>query len=324
VRKRILLTALGLCLVTGCTGVGSHLPSVATVAKPLPSSALPHASPGAVADPELSAVHSSVHGVLPSGAITEVAGIPVPLGSPITPEEPEAGADPAAEIWVSSSVLPDAGPLAQRFVEKFASTGLWPVVLADSNDPNDDFNGGDWLPERIGGTGSAPGGTAESAFINWWNGNIANEDTVDRAAAAAFGRSFPGLGAPQGPIDRSAITSYLTHRSGRLALIPVTRPADAIARIGWLGATNYLTPAELSTALRSWEDRYGAEVVGFGSDYLDLAVRNPPRSYPDALVAAAEQFAVCPDNLSQNADDDTPDEYATSLVGTTTWECWWD
>jgi Domain of unknown function (DUF4253) len=104
----------------------------------------------------------------------------------------------------------------------------------------------------------------------------------------------------------------------------VTRPADAAATIGWLGATNYLDGGAVTVALRSWDDRYGAEPVRLGQDYVELAVRNPPRTYQEALDAAAEQFAVCPDVISQNDDDYTPDDYARSLIGATQWFCWWD
>lgn len=74
--------------------------------------------------------------------------------------------------------------------------------------------------------------------------------------------------------------------------------------------------------LRSWEDRYGAVVVGLGFDSLSMVARRPPQSAAEAAALAAEHFAVCPDQVWQGTD--TVEDYAARLRGQPTWAFWWD
>jgi hypothetical protein len=112
-------------------------------------------------------------------------------------------------------------------------------------------------------------------------------------------------------------------RERRLALVAAERPADVLGAIGWIGAVNaHEDPALLSAVLRSWEIRWYARLVEVGFDTLKLTVGNPPRDDKAALAIAAEHFALCPDNVGQGAG--TLAEYARSLVGSRTWEFWFD
>jgi hypothetical protein len=78
------------------------------------------------------------------------------------------------------------------------------------------------------------------------------------------------------------------------------RPADAIGVAGWTGAINvWQRPAQVSAVLRSWEDRFGAIVVGLGFATITLLVPRPPTTDDDALRVAAEVAALCPDALWQ-------------------------
>jgi hypothetical protein len=141
---------------------------------------------------------------------------------------------------------------------------------------------------------------------------------------APFGREFPGL-APtsRSPTTEAALKLVTATMGGRLGLVAVTRPADAIALIGWLGPVNCEGDMGLfSTVLRSWEDRFGAFVVGVGFDTLTLAVQRPPRDYQAALRIAAEHYAMCSDNINQVVGDFKT--YAEQLVGQITWKFWWD
>ncbi|MFE5491809.1 DUF4253 domain-containing protein [Streptomyces virginiae] len=53
--------------------------------------------------------------------------------------------------------------------------------------------------------------------------------------------------------------------------------------------------------LRDWEHRFGARVVAVGFDTLHLSVAAPPMSGQDALLVAAEHFALSPDNIWQGS-----------------------
>ncbi|WP_312871166.1 DUF4253 domain-containing protein [Streptomyces lonarensis] len=103
------------------------------------------------------------------------------------------------------------------------------------------------------------------------------------------------------------------------------RSADAPAGCGWSGPVNYTGDmSAFSAVLRSWEDRFGARVVGMGFDTLLLSVASPPRDEATALRVAAEHHAFCPDNVWQNTPGGTLARYAASLVGEDVWSFWWD
>ena len=77
----------------------------------------------------------------------------------------------------------------------------------------------------------------------------------------------------------------------------------------------------LAAVPRSWEERFGAVVVGIGFDTLTLAVQRPVRE-SSAEAVAAEHLAMCPDNVFQGVGGIR--EYAQTLVGASSWEFWWD
>jgi hypothetical protein len=110
--------------------------------------------------------------------------------------------------------------------------------------------------------------------------------------------------------------------SGRLGLVPATRPADVLAAVGWQGPANSSTDlGPLTAVLRSWEDRFDAVVVGVGFDTLTLAVGRPPAGRADALAVAAEHWAVCSD-LSQGLGSVAAQ--AKAIQGSWLWTFWWD
>ncbi|KOG28558.1 DUF4253 domain-containing protein [Streptomyces resistomycificus] len=156
------------------------------------------------------------------------------------------------------------------------------------------------------------------------------DDTI-----APFGPDWPGL-APAGrdgadPDVRAAEVADLV-RGGResafdhprLALVPARRSADIPAAIGWMGPLNHDNDvARLCAVLRSWEDRFGIRVVALTSDVLVVSVAAPPTTPAEAEAVAAEHFAFCPDNITQNGPDDLR-AYAKELIGENSWAFWWD
>jgi len=139
-----------------------------------------------------------------------------------------------------------------------------------------------------------------------------------------FDRDFPGLAPiPQGSADEDALDRVAAGMQGRLGLVPVTRPADVLAVLGWQGPANYFSDVgPLSAVLRSWEDRYGAEPIAVGFDTLTVGVRRAPATQNESLRAAAEHFAVCPDNILQGVGSISA--YANDIRAKPTWSFWWD
>jgi hypothetical protein len=150
-----------------------------------------------------------------------------------------------------------------------------------------------------------------------------------RDCLAPFGGTFPGLapattGAallmPEEVVE-SAVEEALLPCESLLGLVPVARPADVPAAVGWSGADGDDVVA-LSAVLRSWEDRFGAVLVRMGRATLDVAVAAPPWVGSECLAIAAEHFAFCDDTFGGNPG--TLRDYANLLRGRTRWSFWWD
>jgi hypothetical protein len=73
-------------------------------------------------------------------------------------------------------------------------------------------------------------------------------------------------------------------------------------------------------ALRSWRDRFGAELVGLGSDVMNIRVQRPPSSRDEALSLAREHNLFCSDALN----DMNYADLAACLLNDDWWFFWWD
>jgi hypothetical protein len=198
----------------------------------------------------------------------------------------------------------------------FATTGLWPLIV-DVGRGLDSLADGLMDMERARATG------AQVILRRWWRDNLGLEDEFDERAYAPLGAEFPGLASPT-PGDRPASIDHLVRgMTGHLGLVAARRPGDVLDAIAWSGAVNYdADPSDLSTVLRSWEDRFDAYLVGLGFDVMTLVVARPPRDRTAATAIAAEHLAFCPDNIWQGVG--TIRKYADLLVNAPRWDFWWD
>lgn len=109
---------------------------------------------------------------------------------------------------------------------------------------------------------------------------------------------------------------------GGLMLVSVDRPADVPKALGWLGPVNYdLSGESVSAVLRSWEDRFGATLVGIGFDTLTVQVGRSPQSDDQVSKLVTEHYAFCPDNIEQGMD---LSDYTANLPNWSHWQFWWD
>ena len=149
---------------------------------------------------------------------------------------------------------------------------------------------------------------------------------------APFGATFPGLAAATpglGAADagrRSSRRRSTRRRSPGeplLALVPVARPADVPAAVGWTGAAGLMGrrrggvrgAAQLGGPVRRGAGRMGRAT-------LELAVAAPPWERSECLAIAAEHYAFCDDTYQGNPG--TLRDYANLLRGSTRWSFWWD
>ena len=75
-------------------------------------------------------------------------------------------------------------------------------------------------------------------------------------------------------------------------------------------------------ALRSWRDRFGAELIGLSSDRMDLQVERRPNTREQALELAREHYVFCNDIVDQG--DGTLSTLAACLLADNWWNFWWD
>ncbi|MEU2350528.1 DUF4253 domain-containing protein [Modestobacter sp. NPDC049651] len=231
----------------------------------------------------------------------------------------EDGLEDTARAWTSTAPLHDPEGTWRRCAQAFDRTGLWPL-LAGRLDEHP-YADGEPMPPTVPDDAAAVLGQA------WWGCQLVRPDGT-RLPHPPWPGLAPGRGAP----DDSGVLLSAEHPLplfGGLLLVPAVRPADAVAQLGWSGACNWsLTGAAIAGVLRSWEDRFGAYLVGIGWATLELVVTRPPVTARQCDLLAHEHFAFCPDNFHpQTGPDDRPishDEYAAGLRAAPRWHFWWD
>jgi hypothetical protein len=65
----------------------------------------------------------------------------------------------------------------------------------------------------------------------------------------------------------------------RVGLVPASRAADVLPRLGWNEA---LDTVPVAAVLRSWEDRFGACLLRVGFAQVSVLAYRPPRTLESA------------------------------------------
>jgi hypothetical protein len=240
---------------------------------------------------------------------------------------PELGAPPGrwhGPLWVSADPLIELEPY-QRCLDGFPATGLWPVLIP--HDGRFELSGQDWVdrPRRPVPLDEVDSRDPAQVLQEWWPGECCRAECL-----APLDAGFPGLvrrSPRRGDVLGDALCAaifFATQRPGaRLGLVHAARSADVPAVLGWEGAFNHSNDvAALAAVLRSWEDRFGARLVGLGFDELVLSVAAPPTTAQRALGVAAEHRAFCPDGF--RLQPGTLADVARGLMDLPVWRFWWD
>jgi Domain of unknown function (DUF4253) len=98
---------------------------------------------------------------------------------------------------------------------------------------------------------------------------------------------------------------------------------DGPVTVNWVGSPGHpdLTAADHCAVLRSWQERYGAELYYFSDTAIELTVTAPPLEAVEAAGVAVEQYAYCPDLDGWLGD---PVDVVRRQVWTRRWYFWWD
>ncbi|BCL13876.1 DUF4253 domain-containing protein [Micromonospora sagamiensis] len=244
----------------------------------------------------------------------------LPAGRLVTPED---GGPPP--YWLSD----DPAELTSwaRLRARHHETGLWPLLLSGLSCQEDrPWIVGEVSPARM----SSPDryDAAELLAEGWAGGQPDEDDPEVQEITLPFGTRWPGLAAPGAPADppdelADECAEFVADGRARLGLVPAARGADTLALTGWTGPMNITgDTGKIASVVRSWEERFGARVIGVGFDTLRLSVAAPPTTTEHALRVAAEHFAFCPDNIWQGSG--TLAEYADEIIGANIWVFWWD
>jgi hypothetical protein len=107
-----------------------------------------------------------------------------------------------------------------------------------------------------------------------------------------------------------------------IALIPTDDPTTIPAYMRWGNWNACPPPAYHVAALRAWRDRYGAELIGLGSDVINLRVARRPATREEALDLARVQHVYCNDIIDQGWGSYRA--AAAGLMESDWWFFWWD
>lgn len=269
-------------------------------------------------------------GRLPAGGAVSLGAVTLGPGRPVVPRDVNGGSPPPA-LWATDDVVPDAALAWCALAEQFPATGLWPLLLHGLYDGS----GRPWDHGELEPVSEAAIDALDPYEVleAGWHGSIVpinNPWAPGTGPLSPFGPGFPGLAPAQPPSDATPL-ELVDAAGARLGLVSCRRPADVPALVGWLGTINVTGAAEISAVLRSWEDRFGAILVGLGFATITLLVTRPPTTDDDALRVAAEVAALCPDSLWQpealwpyEFREPSLEELTRRLVRKHVWRLWFD
>lgn len=225
----------------------------------------------------------------------------------------------------------DAADPVRVLAERWDGVGpRLPRFAGHSSDFIGPLGPGEW-PSSISGILSALVGMISDhdqlADLEW----LKQADREQAAWPAARARRFPGL-APAvyqrlSTAERTAALAQLG--PARICLVPVARPADVIAATGWRATGQFTSPptgVPAGAVLRSWEDRFGAQLLMLGPGAgLGLLVDRPPRTRATAEPIAIEHLAFADDFLADEFRGEgktSIGELADALVNRPIWQFW--
>ena len=281
-------------------------------------------------------VPSSMRPELPAAGRLRLGDVDLGMGRPAASQGviPEAGRGLAPALCLADHGTSDAANTWRRLVDLFPETGLWPLVLTPLSGDGQDRPWDSGELEQIP-LAHVDALHASAVLAEGWADSLVPmgaDPYVEHLRP--FGAEFPGLSAPLRRVEppAEAPADAITHGRARIGLVPCRRPADAVAAIGWHGAINRRSPAQVCAVLRSWEDRLGIVLTGLGFATLTLLVPYPPTDESEALPIAAELAALCPDVLAEDGPVDgfgyaaggTVAGLARLLVNRPIWRLWWD
>ena len=107
---------------------------------------------------------------------------------------------------------------------------------------------------------------------------------------------------PNPPMGLSVVRDILTGKplpKVHIALAPTDDWTTIPAYLRWGGWNDCPAPEFHVAAMRTWRDRYGAELVGLNADTINLRVATKPATRKEALALARDHYIYCTDVIDQ-------------------------
>ncbi|MDJ0276405.1 DUF4253 domain-containing protein [Sphingomonas sp. 2R-10] len=126
-------------------------------------------------------------------------------------------------------------------------------------------------------------------------------------------------------MDLTVATNLLDGRTFarvHIVTLPTAHGWEVPAYLRWGNWNGCPPPAYQCAALRGWQERHGAELVGINRDTINLRVKRRPTDGVEALAVASECYAYCPDTVDQGVG--TIEALAATLMASDWWFFWWD
>ena len=107
-----------------------------------------------------------------------------------------------------------------------------------------------------------------------------------------------------------------------ILLIPPASSWEVPAYLRWGNWNACPAPEQHVAALRHWNERFGAELVGIDRDTLNLRTTRRPADRQSALALAGDQYRYFPDIIDQGVG--SLSTLAAILMAGDWWFFWWD
>jgi hypothetical protein len=209
----------------------------------------------------------------------------------------------------------------------------WPVILGDDHDVAIIREGIEEIDERrpdailaIASTLSFPASLAahrddDDQYAREWMRDHGHAEEEEEPYEPPLG-DWPVDVAPVGFTVASDSLTGQFHERVHLAVLPCSTGWEAMAHLRW-GNWNDNPAAEYHVAaLKNWNERFGAELVGCSHDVVNLHVATRPATREAALELAREQYLYCSDLIDQGTE--TLAALAGALMADDWWYFWWD
>lgn len=239
-------------------------------------------------------------------------------------------------VWLSEERLPDASDLWLRLSKAQDGAGMFPFLASGHEDIR--LTPPTARAERV---------DVDVLFATYWDAYLRflqrsgldkpHRDDLSGDAVPPLEdpgppyETWPGIASPTkphaDPEERARAGVFrlapLFQQSPYVGLVDAPRSADIPGLLGWQHAGGHIPLNELCGVLRSWEDRFGARLLGFEGATLHLSVASPPTSLEHSTRVALEHMLFCPDSVYLSSARIFP-AYAESVRGARLWTFRWE